>query len=68
MMWLFKSSTVALGKFLTLTLWPPPHNSSSKTPLMIESPTINVVFFGYFPFSVVIFSLEVLLWKLFSDQ
>ena len=69
MIWLFKSSTVAPGKFLTLTFQPPPHNPSSKIPLMIESPTINVAFFGLCPFSVVIFSLEAaLLCTLFLDR
>ena len=68
MIWWFKSSTVAPGKFLTLTFRPPPHNPSSKTPLMIESPTINILFFGHFPFSVVIFSLAALLWRLFLER
>ena len=69
MIWWFKSSTVAPGKFLTLTFQPPPHNTSSKIPLMIESPTINVAFFGLCPFSVVIFSLEAaLLCTLFLDR
>ena len=68
MIWWFKSSAVAPEKFLNLTFWPPPHNSSSTTPLMIESPTINFVFFGHCPFSVGIFSLAALLWTLFLDQ
>ena len=68
MIWWFKSSIVAPEKFPILTFWPPPHNPSSKTPLMIESPTINVVFFGHCPFSVVIFSLAALLWTLFLDR
>ena len=68
MIWWFKSSTVAPGKFLTLTFWPAPHNPSCKTPLIIESLTINVVFFGHCPFSVVIFSLAALLWTLFLDR
>ena len=64
-MWWFKSSMVAPGKFLTLTLHTLTHNASCKTPLMIESPSINFMLFGHCPFSVVIFSLAVLLWKLF---
>ena len=48
-------------KILTLTLRTPSHNPSSKIPLMMESLTINVVFFGRCPFAVVIFSLVVLL-------
>ena len=68
MIWWFKLSTVAPGKFLTLTLQPPPHNPSSKTPLMIGSPTINIVFFGHCPFSGVIFPLALLLWKLFLNR
>ena len=63
-MW-FKSSTFLPGKSLTLTLWPPPHNPSSKT-LMMESPTINVVFFGHCSFSVVLSAI--LLWKWFLNQ
>ena len=61
MIWWFKSLTVAPGKFVTLTFRSPPHNPSSKTPLMIESLTINAVFFAHCPFSVVIFSFAVLL-------
>ena len=60
MMWSFKSSTVTPGKFLTLTLRPPSHNPSTKTPLMIDLQNINVAFFGHCPFSVVTFSLAVL--------
>ena len=68
MIWWFKSSSVARGKFLTLSIRPPLHNPSSKAPLMIESPTINVVFFSRCPFSVVTFSLATLLWTLFLDH
>ena len=53
----FKSLTVATGKFLNLTLRPPPHNPSSKTSLMMEWPTTNVVFIDHCLFSVVFFSL-----------
>ena len=66
--WWFKSSTVAPGKFITLTFRPHPHHPSSKTPLMIESPTINVVFSDHCPFSVVIFPLAALLWTSFLDR
>ena len=62
MVWWFKSSTVAPGKFLTLTVrLPPLHNPSSKTPSMMESPTINAVLFDHWVMSEVIFSLEVLI-------
>ena len=63
MIWWFKSSTVTPGKFLTLTLRPPSHNPCSKTPLTIESPTINVMFFDHCSFSVVVFSLAVITLK-----
>ena len=68
MIWWFESSTVAPGKFLTLIFRSPPHNPSSKTPMMIESATINVVFFGHCPFTVIMFSLAVLLCRLFLDR
>ena len=67
MIWWLESSIVAPGKFLTLIFRSPLHNPSSKTPLMIESATINVVFFGHCPFTVITFSLEVLLCRLFLD-
>ena len=52
-------------KTLTLTFRPPPHDPSSKTPLAVHSPTTDVVFFDHCHFSVVIFSLAVLLWSFF---
>ena len=48
-MWWFISSTVDPGKCRTFTLRPFPHNFSSITPFIIESPIIAIVPLGYSP-------------------
>ena len=64
MVWWFKSSSVAPEKLLVITWQPTSHNPFSKTPLMMDSLTNKVVFFSHCPFSVAIFSLASLHWKL----
>ena len=64
MVWWNKSSTVSLWKVLTLPMQVPLHTPSSKTPMIIKSPTTPM---KKSPFSVVIFPLLLLLWKTFFE-